>query len=57
MILLSAATDANPYIIVYDPPTDSAEGRVCLVCDFTRLFVNRNSAPLKNHVSLLLIAY
>jgi hypothetical protein len=44
MITIATATDGNPCIAVFDPPVDSAEGRLCLDCGFTKLFINWNSA-------------
>jgi len=44
MMTVATATDGNPYIIVFDPPANSVEGRLCLDCGFTKLFINWNSA-------------
>ncbi|CAF1210040.1 unnamed protein product [Adineta steineri] len=41
---LATATDGNPCIIAFDPPIGSTEGRLCLDCGFTKLFINWNSA-------------
>lgn len=44
MITVATATDGNPCIGVFDPPANSAEGRLCLDCGFTKLFINWNTA-------------
>ena len=44
MITVATATDGNPCIALFDPPIDSSEGRLCLDCGFTKLFINWNSA-------------
>jgi hypothetical protein len=44
LITVATATDGNPCIAVFDPPVDSSEGRLCLECGFTKLFINWDSA-------------
>lgn len=44
MNTVATATDGNPCIVVFDPPMHSDEGRLCLDCGFTKLFINWNSA-------------
>jgi hypothetical protein len=44
MITVASATDGNPCIVIFDPPADSGEGRLCLDCGFTKLFINWDSA-------------
>lgn len=43
MVPVATATDGNPCIVVFDPPMHSNEGRLCLDCGFTKLFINWNS--------------
>jgi hypothetical protein len=43
MTTVATSTGGNPYIVVFDPPADSTEGRLCLDCGFTKLFINWNS--------------
>ncbi|CAF0814563.1 unnamed protein product [Adineta ricciae] len=44
MTTLATATDGQPCISVFEPPAGSSEGRLCLDCGFTKLFINWNSA-------------
>ena len=44
MLTVATATDGNPCIVVFDPSVNSTEGRLCLDCGFTKLFINWNSA-------------
>jgi hypothetical protein len=44
MITVATATDGQPCIAIFDPPAGSGEGRLCLDCGFTKLFINWNSA-------------
>lgn len=44
LVTVATATDGNPCIAVFDPAVHSTEGRLCLDCGFTKLFINWNSA-------------
>ncbi|UJR26207.1 hypothetical protein I4U23_007550 [Adineta vaga] len=44
MVTLATATDGQSCITIFDPPHGSSEGRLCLDCGFTKLFINWNSA-------------
>ncbi|CAF3546896.1 unnamed protein product [Rotaria socialis] len=50
LITVATATDGNPSISVYDPPTTSTEGRLCLDCGFTKLFINWNDAGTERYI-------
>ncbi|CAF1191569.1 unnamed protein product [Adineta steineri] len=47
---IATATDGNTSIAVYDPPATSAEGRVCLDCGFTKLYINWDSAGTARYI-------
>ncbi|CAF5085748.1 unnamed protein product, partial [Rotaria sp. Silwood1] len=40
-VTIATATDGNPCIAVYDPPSPSTEGRLCLDCGFTKLYYKK----------------
>jgi hypothetical protein len=44
MNTIATANDGNPCIVVFDSPSNSSEGRLCLDCGFTKLFINWDSA-------------
>ena len=39
-VTIATASDNNSSIAVYDPPSTSTEGRLCLDCGFTKLYCN-----------------
>ena len=43
-VTIATASDNNTCIAVYDPPMTSTEGRLCLDCGFTKLYINWDSA-------------
>ena len=43
LLTVATATDGHPCVSIYDPSIDSNEGRLCLDCGFTKLFINWNS--------------
>ena len=47
---IATATDGNSSIAVYDPPVASKEGRLCLDCGFTKLYVNWDSAGTARYI-------
>ncbi|CAF1357620.1 unnamed protein product [Adineta steineri] len=47
---IATATDGNTSIAVYDPSATSAEGRLCLDCGFTKLYINWDSAGTARYV-------
>ncbi|CAF3066365.1 unnamed protein product [Rotaria sp. Silwood2] len=47
---LATATDGNSSIAVYDPPSTSTEGRLCLDCGFTKLYINWDSAGTARYI-------
>ena len=50
LITVASATDGNPSISIFDPPTASLEGRLCLDCGFTKLFYNWDDAGTARYV-------
>jgi len=40
---VATATDGNPCVLVYEPDEKSSDGRLCLDCGFTKLFINWDS--------------
>ena len=49
-VTVATATDGNPSIAVYDSPPTSAEGRICLDCGFTKLYINWDSAGTARYI-------
>ncbi len=49
-VTIGTATDGNSSIAVYDPPTTSNEGRLCLDCGFTKLYINWDSAGTARYI-------
>ena len=49
-ITIATATDDNSTIAVYDPPSTSTEGRLCLDCGFTKLYCNWDSAGTARYI-------
>ena len=47
---LATATDSHSTIAVYDPPPTSAEGRLCLDCGFTKLYINWDTAGTARYI-------
>ena len=47
---IATASDGNSSIAVYDPPTTSREGRLCLDCGFTKLYINWDSAGTARYI-------
>ena len=47
---IATATDGNSSIAVYDPPSTSTEGRLCLDCGFTKLYINWDSAGTARYI-------
>jgi hypothetical protein len=47
---IATATDGNSSIAVYDPPLTSTEGRLCLDCGFTKLYINWDSAGTARYI-------
>ena len=47
---IATATDGNSSIAVYDPPATSIEGRLCLDCGFTKLYINWDSAGTARYI-------
>ncbi|CAF2129264.1 unnamed protein product [Rotaria magnacalcarata] len=50
LITVATATDGNPNISLFDPPTKSTKGRLCLDCGFTKLFINWDDAGTKRYI-------
>ncbi len=50
LVNIATSTDGNSNIAVYDPSTTSNEGRLCLDCGFTKLYVNWNSAGTARYI-------
>ncbi|CAF3182975.1 unnamed protein product [Rotaria sp. Silwood2] len=48
--IIATATDGNSSIVVYDPPATSTEGRLCLDCDFTKLYRKWDSAGTARYI-------
>ena len=48
---IATGTDGNPCIAVFDPPAGSTEGRLCLDCGFTKLFINWNPIETARYVA------
>ncbi|CAF3805265.1 unnamed protein product [Rotaria sp. Silwood1] len=49
-VTIATATDGNSSIAVYDPPSTSTEGRLCLDCGFTKLYCNWDSAGTARYI-------
>ncbi|CAF1455508.1 unnamed protein product [Rotaria sordida] len=49
-VTIATATDGNSSIAVYDPPSTSTEGRLCLDCGFTKLYYKWDSAGTARYV-------
>ncbi|CAF0801248.1 unnamed protein product [Adineta steineri] len=49
-IPIATASDGNTSIATYDPPSTSTEGRLCLDCGFTKLYVNWDSAGTARYI-------
>lgn len=47
---LATATDGNPCISVLDPSAKSTEGRLCLDCGFTKLYINWDDAGTARYI-------
>lgn len=47
---LATATDGNPCISVFDPSLKSPEGRLCLDCGFTKLYINWDDAGTARYI-------
>jgi hypothetical protein len=47
---IATATDGNSSIAVYDPPSTTPEGRLCLDCGFTKLYINWDSAGTARYI-------
>jgi hypothetical protein len=47
---LATATDGNPSISVLDPSARSNEGRLCLDCGFTKLYINWDDAGTARYI-------
>lgn len=47
---IATATDGNSSIAVYNPPDASAEGRLCLDCGFTKLYLNWDAAGTARYI-------
>ena len=50
LVTLATASDNNPTIAVYDPPLISLEGRLCLDCGFTKLYINWDAAGTARYI-------
>ncbi|CAF1118764.1 unnamed protein product [Rotaria sp. Silwood1] len=48
--VIATATDGNASIAVYDPPATSTEGRLCLDCGFTKLYIKWDSAGTARYI-------
>ena len=49
-VTLATASDHNPTVAVYNPPPISMEGRLCLDCGFTKLYINWDSAGTARYI-------
>ena len=49
-VTLATASDGNSSIAVYNPPSQSKEGRLCLDCGFTKLYINWDSAGTARYI-------
>jgi hypothetical protein len=49
-VTIATASDGNSSIAVYDPPSTSTEGRLCLDCGFTKLYINWDSAGTARYI-------
>lgn len=47
---IATATDGNPCISVYNPAATSGEGRLCLDCGYTKLYINWNDAGTARYI-------
>ncbi|CAF4413313.1 unnamed protein product [Rotaria sp. Silwood2] len=50
LMTVATATDGNPCISAFDPPANSKEGRLCLDCGFTKLFINWDDAGTARYI-------
>lgn len=48
--ILATSTDGNPNIAIFDPPATSTEGRLCLDCGFTKLYINWDDAGTARYI-------
>jgi hypothetical protein len=49
-VTIATASDGNSSIAVYDPSSTSTEGRLCLDCGFTKLYINWDSAGTARYI-------
>ena len=49
-ITIATASDGNSSIAVYDPPATSKDGRLCLDCGFTKLYINWDTAGTARYI-------
>lgn len=49
-VTIATATDGNSSIAVYEPPSTSTDGRLCLDCGFTKLYINMDSAGTARYI-------
>ncbi|UJR10364.1 hypothetical protein I4U23_014569 [Adineta vaga] len=48
---IATASDGNTCISVYDPPASTSnEGRLCLDCGFTKLYINWDAAGTARYI-------
>lgn len=47
---IATASDGNSSIAVYDPPATSKDGRLCLDCGFTKLYINWDTAGTARYI-------
>jgi hypothetical protein len=50
-ITIATASDGNSSIAVYDPSSTSTDGRLCLDCGFTKLYINWDSAGTARYIA------
>ncbi|CAF2088377.1 unnamed protein product, partial [Rotaria magnacalcarata] len=50
LVNVATATDGSPCIGIYDPPVSSKEGRLCLDCAFTKLYINWDTAGTARYI-------
>ena len=49
-VTLATASDGSSSIAVHDPPPTSRDGRICLDCGFTKLYINWDSAGTARYI-------
>ncbi|CAF4885442.1 unnamed protein product, partial [Rotaria socialis] len=49
-VTIATASDDNSSIAVYDPSPTSTEGRLCLDCGCTKLYINWDSAGTARYI-------